>query len=62
MDDFNDTSQSKRCDYNNVTAAFFLSNSNPGSHMVVVTCVITAVSLPVTLVAIYAVYSLVCTF
>ncbi|XP_026209469.1 G-protein coupled receptor 4-like [Anabas testudineus] len=56
--DLNSTSQS-RCDYSNVTAAFYLSNSNPGPHMVVVTCVIIAVSLPVTMVAIYAVYSLV---
>ncbi|XP_029031026.1 G-protein coupled receptor 4-like [Betta splendens] len=44
---------------NGVASAFYLSDSEPGSRVVVVTCVIIAVSLPVTLVAIYAVYSLV---
>ncbi|KAF3707886.1 G-protein coupled receptor 4 G-protein coupled receptor 19 [Channa argus] len=61
MDDYftNTTSQDKSFGYDNITASFYISNSNPGSYVGVVTCVIISVSLPLTLAALYAVYFLV---
>lgn len=62
MEDFDINNTSLDQSQDNITLAFYLSNSVPESYMFVVTSVIIAISLPVTLVAIYAVFSLVSIF